>query len=539
MSNKLVICLVVIIFIAALTRLLFLGEFPNGFTGDEAQQGYSAYSILQTGRDEWGEFLPLNPRGFGDFKPPLQTYLMIPSIAIFGLTVEAVRLPAALVGVLTILVVFFLASELTDSKKIAFWSAFFLAINPWHIQLSRTAFEGGIGVFFFSLGLLFFLKGFKKQLYFILSALVWGLTFYSYHSHKLFLMLFLISLAAVFRKKLISKKMATSLAILAILLVPLLTNFKASLARASDVGIISEQVLNGYFEDKPGTNLGSWDRIFDNKFFFVSEVFLNNYLSYYSPTFYFTGQRSDGTYLNFPKFPLIYPVEIFAWIIAGWLIFSNKVQGKKIFLIWFALAAIPASLATGSLNANRAVTFLPLTAILSGIGMSWIADRFHRNAVILGLIIFGVYLALFGHFYIYQLPYKPIDNLRFGYDQTFKKIMDISGEYGEIIISKGFTEPQIFVAFYGKVNPSEYQKASADWLRYEKANKPYVDQLESWNLGKFKFEDINWDKKDSQRQKSLIVGKPEDFPGDVPSLLNISRPDGKVIFKLVETLNYE
>ena len=117
--------------------------------------------------------------------------------------------------------------------------------------------------------------------------------------------------------------------------------------------------------------------------------------------------------------------------------------------------------------------------------------------------------------------------------------MDISGEYGEIIISKGFTEPQIFVAFYGKVNPSEYQKASADWLRYEKANKPYVDQLESWNLGKFKFEDINWDKKDSQRQKSLIVGKPEDFPGDVPSLLNISRPDGKVIFKLVETLNYE
>src|SRR3989344_824416 len=539
MSNKLVICLVVIIFIAALTRLLFLGEFPNGFTGDEAQQGYSAYSILQTGRDEWGEFLPLNPRGFGDFKPPLQTYLMIPSIAIFGLTVEAVRLPAALVGVLTILVVFFLASELTDSKKIAFWSAFFLAINPWHIQLSRTAFEGGIGVFFFSLGLLFFLKGFKKQLYFILSALVWGLTFYSYHSHKLFLMLFLISLAAVFRKKLISKKMATSLAILAILLVPLLTNFKASLARASDVGIISEQVLNGYFEDKPGTNLGSWDRIFDNKFFFVSEVFLNNYLSYYSPTFYFTGQRSDGTYLNFPKFPLVYPIEIFAWIIAGWLIFSNKVQGKKIFLIWFALAAIPASLATGSMNANRAVTFLPLTAILSGIGVTWLVDRFHRSSLFLVLIIFGVYLALFEHFYIYQLTFKPLDNLRFGYDQTFKKIMEISGEYDEIVISKGFTEPQIFVAFYGKVNPSEYQKASIDWLRYEKADKLYVDQLQSWHLGKYKFEDINWDKKDSQRERALIVGKSEDFPGDAPSLLNISRPDGKVIFRLVKTLDYE
>ena len=295
MSNKLVICLVVIIFIAALTRLLFLGEFPNGFTGDEAQQGYSAYSILQTGRDEWGEFLPLNPRGFGDFKPHFKIYLMIPSIAIFGLTVEAVRLPAALVGVLTILVVFFLASELTGSKKIAFWSAFLLAINPWHIQLSRTAFEGGIGVFFLSLGLLFFLRGFKKQLYFILSALVWGLTFYSYHSHKLFLILFLISLVVVFRKKLFNKKMVANFAILAIFLIPLLTNFKASLARASDVGIISEQVLIGYFEDKPGTDLGSWDRIFDNKFFFVSEVFLNNYFSYNNIVRYWYDYYLRGT----------------------------------------------------------------------------------------------------------------------------------------------------------------------------------------------------------------------------------------------------
>src|SRR3989344_3482713 len=92
-----------IILIAILTRLPFLGQFPNGFTGDEAQQGYSAYSILHSGRDEWGQFLPLNPRGFGDFKPPLQTYLMIPSIAVFGLTIEAVRLPSAILGVLTVL----------------------------------------------------------------------------------------------------------------------------------------------------------------------------------------------------------------------------------------------------------------------------------------------------------------------------------------------------------------------------------------------------------------------------------------------------
>src|SRR3990167_4744464 len=102
------ILLILIIILAALTRVLFLGQFPNGFTGDEAQQGYSAYSILKTGRDEWGELLPIFPRGFGDFKPQLYTYLAIPSIAIFGLTIEAVLLPAALAGILALLVLYFL-----------------------------------------------------------------------------------------------------------------------------------------------------------------------------------------------------------------------------------------------------------------------------------------------------------------------------------------------------------------------------------------------------------------------------------------------
>src|SRR3989344_8926202 len=94
------ILLILIIILAALTRVLFLGQFPNGFTGDEAQQGYSAYSILKTGKDEWGQVLPIFPRGFGDYKPPLYTYLTIPSVAVFGLNIFAVRLPSALIGIL-------------------------------------------------------------------------------------------------------------------------------------------------------------------------------------------------------------------------------------------------------------------------------------------------------------------------------------------------------------------------------------------------------------------------------------------------------
>src|SRR3989344_6073268 len=163
MSN-IKVMLAIIIILSAVLRLVALDKFPNGFTGDEAQQGYSAYSIFKTGKDEWGELLPLFPRGFGDYKPPLYTYLTVPSVGLLGLNVLAVRLPAALAGILAVLIVYFLTKELLKNQKIALWASFLLAINPWHIQISRTAWEGGLGILTFSLGLLFFLKSGLRNL---------------------------------------------------------------------------------------------------------------------------------------------------------------------------------------------------------------------------------------------------------------------------------------------------------------------------------------------------------------------------------------
>ncbi len=47
-------------------RFTMLSETPPGFFCDEASTGYDAYSILQTGRDQHGEKLPLYARSFDD-----------------------------------------------------------------------------------------------------------------------------------------------------------------------------------------------------------------------------------------------------------------------------------------------------------------------------------------------------------------------------------------------------------------------------------------------------------------------------------------
>src|SRR5688572_6123301 len=132
--------LIAILALGLVLRLLLLGQHPGGFAADEAAQGYDAYSLLKTGKDQWGVSWPIvSFRSFADFKAPLQTYLMLLPVALFGLTEFATRLPSALVGTMAIFVIYLLAGEIFKNKKIALLSALILATSPWHLQFSRTA----------------------------------------------------------------------------------------------------------------------------------------------------------------------------------------------------------------------------------------------------------------------------------------------------------------------------------------------------------------------------------------------------------------
>ena len=88
-------------------RFYQLGQIPLSLDWDEASNAYNAYSILKTARDEYGKLLPLYSRSFDDYKPPAYMYMEVPAVSIFGLTQFAARLPSAIVGVLTILVIYY------------------------------------------------------------------------------------------------------------------------------------------------------------------------------------------------------------------------------------------------------------------------------------------------------------------------------------------------------------------------------------------------------------------------------------------------
>ena len=94
-------------------RLAFLGQIPQGLHRDEAFLGYNAYSILKTGSDISGNFLPIHLESFY-FSPNGYSYFSIPFILIFGLNSFSIRLASFLFGSLTIPLIYFLSVKLFE-----------------------------------------------------------------------------------------------------------------------------------------------------------------------------------------------------------------------------------------------------------------------------------------------------------------------------------------------------------------------------------------------------------------------------------------
>ena len=63
MKNKLL--LIFIIGLSFFLRIYKVTSVPPSLNWDEVSIAYNAYSILKTGKDEWGDFLPLHFKSYG------------------------------------------------------------------------------------------------------------------------------------------------------------------------------------------------------------------------------------------------------------------------------------------------------------------------------------------------------------------------------------------------------------------------------------------------------------------------------------------
>jgi len=465
--------LFLIIILAFFLRFYQLGNNPPSLTWDEAAWGYNAYSLGVDGKDEFGRFLPLDYlESFGDFKPPVYAYLDVLPVKIFGLNEFAVRFPSALFGVLTVIVSYFLVKRIFWKSKLrqsyALMSALILAISPWHIMLSRAAFEANVATFFLVLGVWLFIIGVQGKKWFLpLSIASFVLSIYTFNTARIVAPLLVLLLTVGFRKELFnSKKEVITAIIIGVILVLPITKFlmspQASL-RFKEVNIFSDVgVIQNTNQEVSNDNNAAWSKIIHNRRFAFAVSYLNHYFDNLNPGFLFI--KGDGN----PKFSTQTVGEMFLWdlpfFIAGILFLIRKREGLWwIIPIWVIVGIIPAATARETPHALRIETTLPTFQILTAYGFVQLCEKIrkykHFILTVFYLLLFLNFL-YFYHDYLVHYPRIYSGEWQYGYKESIKYISDVSNQYDIIKVTTDLGRPYIYYLFYTKKPPGEFRKTA-------------------------------------------------------------------------------
>jgi len=194
MKNKFLPLFLVILGLAVLLRFPFLSTFPPSMVQDEVGLGYSAISIAETGRDEWGNSYPIVFKSFGDYKPPAFFYATALLYKLIGWQAVLPRITSAIAGVFIVLMGILWIKKMFKSDELGLVAGLILAVNPWTVHLSRMALESNLGLTFFMAGLNFMSSTKKSYLNMIAAALFFSLSTYSYHGFRFTVILFLSGL---------------------------------------------------------------------------------------------------------------------------------------------------------------------------------------------------------------------------------------------------------------------------------------------------------------------------------------------------------
>ncbi len=462
-----VVILGLIITVAVVTRFYKLGEAPAGLYVDEAGQGYSAYSILKTGKDEFGKSFPIVFRSLTDFKTPVYTYLIIPFIPLFDLNSFTVRLPSALFGVLTIPIFYYLVMQLSRNKKLGIISALLLAISPWHILFGRTDFECMVALTLFLGGIVLFYKSLKKPYLLALSAIILAISLPAYQAERMIVPIILVILFVKYKKILLEKThkpyLISGLILGLVISIPTLSIAATPgfFVRATGLNIFSHlrQLPDGYIVAYNGMLTG----IINGSWFLTTREFLFLFFSYFSPrNMFFLGDF--GPRSSYPELSTFFLWQFPFYIYGLYLLFKKKDLGKlKFFTIAMLLISpIPAAVTRDPYTSIRALPLVIPQILIISLGIvgaySRLKNRWLKNVsllIFIGLIAYSL-LKLYSSVIILN------ENDRAkAWDYGWKEVTEVIVKLDTslpIIVDNARSDAYPQLAFYLKYDPVEFQK---------------------------------------------------------------------------------
>lgn len=527
-------CIVVLAFFLRAWRVT---EIPPSLSWDEVSIGYNAYSILNTGRDEHGRFLPIDTFvAFGDYKPPVAIYVTVPFVAFFGLNELSVRLPSVFAGTLAVFLTYFIVYALMKKSNVALLTSVLVSISPWHIQLSRAGFEANIALTFILWGAYLVLHAREKASLFLWCWLPFVLAMYTFNSARYSGPLITLGLIFFCWKdiKIQIQKVIVGFIIALIATIPMIPHLFSSESRLrftevnifSDAGIVT--TANGRMQlDKNAW----WARLLHNRRIGYARSYLTHFLDNVEPWFLFI--RGDGN----PKFSIqdtgqLYLIEL-PFLILGILgLFSTSIKISWFSLFWIIAALLPAATARETPHALRIENSLPMWqlfiayAIISN--FKFLISKKKKLLYILFVIM--LYIANFGYYwhnYYNHYATEYSGEWQWGYREAVYYVSTIKYQYDRVIIDDVIGRPYIYTLFYDRFDPKKFQTSvnrSADAAGF----------FHVYGFDQYQFVD----RRPTFEKQTLYVLRPQFVPNYANVLETISTRNGSAILVIFDIVDF-
>lgn len=526
MKNILVVFL---IFVVSLILLSYkLGSVPNGIYVDEATSGVNAYSILKTGKDEYGKEFPAAFRFFGSYSPPLFVYLTTIPVFLFGLNEFSVRVTSVISASLMIFVIYgFIKIAEIDKKIIPLFLLLFI-ITPWNFFYSRTGYELYLGFFIFSMGALFLWKSLEKKVWLPVSLIILSISTYASHPQIYCVPIFILGFLILFFKRIDRRSLIIGLFAFLIIQIPhlMLLNTKAFLNK-SDLFYLNEILLAS-------------EKIPLPQFISIPLGFLFSFFAriaaYFSPNSLFFFPDPDPQ-RSMPEISVFYNWMIIPFAIGFFAVFSKINKLSKFLIILTSSIVIPASLTRDPFSTQRALGLLLPFFIIICVGLSKIYIKIGlRKFLITFLIFFGFSVILLWRSYFVLLPAERAKDWNFGY-KALSEFISKNPESKFLIDQSRLKPAYIEIAFFNKTDPNMLQEATDPKIKEDYYNNSEFNP--NYNFENIEIRGLTW-LEDIYKDQVLVgdelaISPPQIKEHYLTEVFSISDPRSYPILKAYKT----
>lgn len=501
MNKKILLLFILIIIAGTFVRFYRLSEIPPGAYIDEASYGYNAYSLFLTGKDEWGKSFPIFLRSFGTYPSPLYTYLLIIPVKFLGLSIFSIRLPVASLGILLIILTYFLIyfSAKPRPVKLALITSLIIALAPWSILYSRLAIENNLALTLILIGFLFSIFIQKKPWLFIVTSIFFAISAYAYAAERVMSIIFLIGVISWFRSILKNKKRILVLGVVIFIIIQL-----PQLILLNTGGAIRRYTQQNFLNHQFYINYGKYHNMLLGEQIYYIREFLSQYSAYFSPRnlFFDPDPQISRSMPDLSVFYLWMVIPFFMGIPVLWKKRNNYLFKLIIFMI--ITSPLPAAVTRDPFYTSRVLPFLWAISFVIGLGIINILEKPFQKPVKIVSFLVVLFLSLYSLYssYFILLPHERSSEYGYQYQELSKILREYEDQNIVINTEKDFPT-YIMLAFYKKYDPQKMQEQSTP--RISGAYYTNTSFYSNYTLDNWEIRPIFWS---DASLKQILVGSP-------------------------------